>query len=67
MNVAFVDLKAQYQTLKDEIDPAIAAVLADCAFVSGKYARAFEDDFAAYLGVKPPSSSVGTPLKEVLQ
>ncbi len=52
MNVAFVDLKAQYQTLKDEIDPAIAAVLADCAFVSGKYARAFEDDFAAYLGVK---------------
>jgi dTDP-4-amino-4,6-dideoxygalactose transaminase len=57
MKVAFVDLKAQYRTLKDEIDPAIAAVVADCAFVSGKYARAFESDFASYLGV---SHCVGT-------
>jgi len=51
MNVPFVDLKTQYQTIKDDIDMAIAAVIGDTAFVSGKYARAFEADFASYIGV----------------
>jgi dTDP-4-amino-4,6-dideoxygalactose transaminase len=52
MNVPFVDLKTQYRTIRGEIDDAVAAVVADAAFVSGKYARAFEADFAAYLGVE---------------
>ena len=51
MNVPFVDLKTQYQTIKNDIDQAIAAVIGDTAFVSGKYARAFEADFASYIGV----------------
>ena len=51
MKVPFLDLKAQYESIKPEIDAAIAAVVADTAFISGKYARAFEADFAAYLGV----------------
>jgi len=51
MQVPFVDLKTQYATLSAELDPAIAAVIADTAFIAGKYARAFEADFAAYLGV----------------
>lgn len=52
MSVPFVDLKAQYLTIQNEIDSAIAKVVSETAFISGKYAKAFEDAFAAYLGVK---------------
>ena len=51
MKVPFVDLKAQYLNLKDEFDAAVAGVMSETAFISGKYAAAFENDFAAYLGV----------------
>jgi dTDP-4-amino-4,6-dideoxygalactose transaminase len=47
MKVNFVDLKAQYQTIKPEVDQAIADVVASCAFVNS---RSFEADFAAYIG-----------------
>jgi len=50
MRVAFVDLKAQYASIKPEIDRALAEVIADCAFIGGKYATRFEQEFAAYLG-----------------
>ncbi len=43
MKVNFVDLKAQYQTIKTEVDAAIHGVLESCAFVN---ARPFEVDFA---------------------
>lgn len=52
MSVPFVDLKAQYLTIQNQIDDAIAKVVSETAFISGKYAKAFEDEFAAYLGVK---------------
>lgn len=52
MQVAFVDLKAQYQSIKAEIDQALAEVVADCAFIGGKYATRFEQDFARYIGTK---------------
>lgn len=45
MRVNFVDLKAQYQTIKPEVDAAIQGVLDSCAFVN---ARGFEAEFAAY-------------------
>jgi dTDP-4-amino-4,6-dideoxygalactose transaminase len=50
MQVPFVDLKAQYREIQREIDAALAAVIADTAFIGGKYAKAFEADFAAYIG-----------------
>ncbi len=50
MNVPFVDLKAQYRTIKTEIDRAISDVIEDAAFVGGKYVDAFEKDFARYCG-----------------
>jgi dTDP-4-amino-4,6-dideoxygalactose transaminase len=52
MNVPFVDLKAQYQSLKSEIDPAIQTVLSETAFVGGKYVEGFEKAFAEKSGVK---------------
>lgn len=47
MKVQFVDLKAQYQSIKDEIEVAIGEVLTSCAFINS---RSFEADFAAYVG-----------------
>src|SRR5215203_168319 len=51
MHIPFVDLKSQYQSLKQEFDEAIQKVLSETAFIGGKYAKAFEEQFAGYLGV----------------
>jgi len=51
MQVPFVDLKAQYRAIQPEIDSAIAEVISNTAFISGKYARIFEQAFAGYIGV----------------
>ena len=48
MQVPFLDLKAQYQSIKHEIDPAMQSVCADAAFVLGKYVYEFEKEFAKY-------------------
>src|SRR5439155_2376186 len=50
MQIPLVDLKAQYATIKTEIDQAISQVIADTAFISGKYAKTFEQEFAAWAG-----------------
>jgi dTDP-4-amino-4,6-dideoxygalactose transaminase len=50
VRVPFVDLKAQYESIKDEIDVAIAAVLAETAFVGGSFVKQFEAAFARYCG-----------------
>jgi dTDP-4-amino-4,6-dideoxygalactose transaminase len=52
MKIPFVDLKAQYESIKDEIDSAIADVISNTAFISGRYAAIFEAEFAEYIGVK---------------
>ncbi len=52
MKVPFVDLKAQYAEIKDEINEAIQNVIGDSAFIGGKYLKEFEVNFARYIGVK---------------
>jgi dTDP-4-amino-4,6-dideoxygalactose transaminase len=52
MNVPFVDLKSQYQSIRSEIDPAIQAVIAETAFVGGKYVDGFEKAYAEKYGTK---------------
>jgi dTDP-4-amino-4,6-dideoxygalactose transaminase len=52
MGVPFLDLRAQYQAIKPEIDGAIQNVVNDCAFALGKYVFEFEKNFAALCGVK---------------
>ena len=37
MKIAFLDLHKQYETIKSEIDAAISSVMADAAFVGGKF------------------------------
>ena len=46
--IPFVDLKAQYHSIKPKIDAAIAGVLESSQFVLGREVTAFEAEFAAY-------------------
>jgi dTDP-4-amino-4,6-dideoxygalactose transaminase len=52
MKIPFVDLHAQYLTIKHEIDRAIAEVIAQSAYIRGPHVDAFEDAWAKTLGVK---------------
>lgn len=46
MSIPFVDLYAQYQTIKDEIDAVIRDVIENSSFVRGPYVEKFEQMFA---------------------
>jgi len=48
--VPYLDLKTQYQSIRPEIDAAIARVLDNCQFVLGAEVAAFEKEFASYCG-----------------
>lgn len=50
--IPFVDLNAQYNSIKNEINRAISIVINDGAFIGGKYLRQFEEMFAKYCGVR---------------
>jgi dTDP-4-amino-4,6-dideoxygalactose transaminase len=50
VRVPYLDLKAQYQSIKPEIDAAIARVLESGQFVLGPEVAAFEQEFATYCG-----------------
>jgi dTDP-4-amino-4,6-dideoxygalactose transaminase len=50
VKVPFLDLKAQYHSIKPEIDAAIAGILESSQFVLGEEVAAFEREFAACSG-----------------
>lgn len=52
MKIPFVDLKAQYYSLKSDIDQAIAGVIENTAFIKGKYVDEFETNYKKEYGVK---------------
>ncbi|HTU80820.1 MAG TPA: DegT/DnrJ/EryC1/StrS family aminotransferase [Candidatus Acidoferrales bacterium] len=52
MNVPFVDLKAQYASLRPEVLPAIEDVLERASFVLGPQVERFERAFAEYNGAR---------------
>ena len=52
MKVPFVDLFEQYQSIKNEIDAAIANVISETSFIGGKYVQNFEQRFAELYGVR---------------
>lgn len=51
MHIPIVDLKAQYLSIKPEIDAAVARSLESGQFVLGDEVKGFEQEFAAYCGV----------------
>lgn len=50
IKVPYLDLKAQYRSIKPEIDAAISKVLESGEFVLGGEVASFEREFAAYCG-----------------
>lgn len=48
----FIDLKAQYQALKTEINESIQAVLDDGRYIGGPQVRQLEEKLATYVGRK---------------
>ncbi len=51
MAIPFVDLQAQYLSIKEEIDKAIHSVINGGSFIGGKVVSNFEHAFAEYIGV----------------
>jgi dTDP-4-amino-4,6-dideoxygalactose transaminase len=51
LSIPLVDLRAQYESIREEIDGAIAAVIKDAVFIGGPFVKEFERAFAAYCGV----------------
>ena len=52
MKVPFLDLKAQYESIKGEIDEAIHKVVDSCAFAGGPFVEEFEKNFAEFCRCK---------------
>ena len=52
MNIDFVNLKRQYNTIKDEVNNKLNAVLQGTHFILGENVEAFEHEFANYSGAR---------------
>lgn len=52
MGVPFLDLKTQYQNIKNEVEPKVLEVMESCSYINGPYVKNFEQDMQDYLSVK---------------
>jgi dTDP-4-amino-4,6-dideoxygalactose transaminase len=52
MNIPLVDLRAQYHTIKSEIDAAVLGLIESTQYINGQDVRKFEQEFAEYSGAK---------------
>lgn len=52
MSIPFVDLHAQYLSIKPEIDDAIARVIATSSFVRGPDVESFEAEYSTLMGAR---------------
>jgi UDP-2-acetamido-2-deoxy-ribo-hexuluronate aminotransferase len=50
--IQMVDLKSQYQNIKEEVDRAIEEVISNTAFINGPAVKEFQENLEQYLGVK---------------
>lgn len=51
-DIQMVDLKGQYQKIKDKVDKRIAEVIESAAFINGPQVKSFQEDLEKYLDVK---------------
>lgn len=51
-NIGMLDLKAEYASIRPEVDAALAQVFSSGAFILGPNVAAFEKEFAEYIGTK---------------
>ncbi len=52
ISVPFLDLQAQFATIKDQVLPKVAELCAQASFVGGAEVTAFEQEFAAFCGAR---------------
>lgn len=52
VNVPLLDLKAQYDTLREEIEPVVREVVESQWFIMGPKVKGLEEDIARYVGVQ---------------
>lgn len=52
MKIQMVDLKGQYEKIKEEIDAGIQNCIDNTAFINGPAVKEFQQDFEKYLNVK---------------
>ncbi|MEW2920248.1 DegT/DnrJ/EryC1/StrS family aminotransferase [Muricauda sp. ANG21] len=50
--IQMVDLKGQYEGIKNEVNDSIAEILDSSAFINGPHVHAFQSELEEYLGVK---------------
>ena len=50
--IPFVDLHAQYLSIKDEIDTAIAGTIKNSSYIGGNAVKDFEKAFGSYIGIE---------------
>lgn len=51
LNIPLVDLHAQYESIKSEIDSAISQVIKESGYIKSRFVGEFEKSFAALLGI----------------
>ncbi|GKU31577.1 DegT/DnrJ/EryC1/StrS family aminotransferase [Clostridium folliculivorans] len=52
MEISLIDLKAQYNTISDQLNSVVLDVLASTNYIMGENVNKFEKEFSDYLGVK---------------
>ena len=52
MNIPFLDLHAQYLSIKEDVDRAITDTIKESAFIKSSSVTQFENGFAAFLGAE---------------
>lgn len=52
MKIALIDLKRQYETIREEADAQILEVLHSANYIMGNHVKTFEREFAEYIGVQ---------------
>ncbi len=52
MQIPLINLKKQYESIKDEVDKAVSEVLSGAQYIMGTNVKEFEKEFSEYIGVK---------------
>ncbi len=52
LNIQMVDLKSQFQEIKEEVNANIQGVIDSCTFINGPIVKTFQTNFEKYLNVK---------------
>lgn len=52
MHIPLIDLKKQYETIRNEVDNGVLSVLSSANYIMGENVKLFEKEFADYIGAK---------------